>query len=961
MRKFIFATVLLFSSFLFVKAETQSKEIIIKFTENSKYLALLSQSNQIEELNVFFENHKIKPLVPENILTALYKRAKSNKKSKNLSLASENQIYSKLASISRIFIVEFSSAASENLIVKKLSNNPNIEYAEPLPERKLLFVPNDSSIDKQYYLNLTQCFEAWDLLDSGDPPLVAIVDTGIDYNHEDLAANIYTNPGESGLDEKGRDKRFNGIDDDENGFIDDYRGWDFISSTNENGDNDPKPGNPHGTHVAGIVAAVANNGIGIAGVSNNARLLPVKIGPDDANSISTQKSYQGILYAASLGADIINCSWGGPHHSASEHEIVEIATALGSLIVGAAGNESSESYYYPASYPEVLSVASTDESDYLSQFSNYNYAVDLTAPGSSIYSTLPNNQYAFLDGTSMATPIASGIAAMVSSKFPELNPIQIKEHIKNNTDNIEEQNPFYAGVIGTGRINALKALSNDVGQSIILKSYSAVDTDKDGDFLPGDEINIYLTFQNILKALDNARVEASAVSRYKVDFTNANLELGSLMTLEEKSYSEPISFIVPSDVDFNYIIYVKLNIYEYEQLINSEYIPVSLNPSYKTMRGNNISLTFNSVGNLAYNDYPLNIQGEGFNYKDSKDMLFEGSLLVARSRKRISNVARGDNQFLKDNSFDIVEHFEIEERKENSCYEGAASFKDRKTENDAGVDVSQKVYQFYDEGKEDFIILRYDIFNKSESPTDSIFTGLFLDWDIGPSGLYNYASFDSYYGFGYARNIEIDTLPWVGVNMLSSYNLSYFAIDNDGRGLGNPGIYDGFSNYEKWFMLSEGITRKKTNVTDISMVIGAGPIKLNIGDSASVAFSIFCGNSLEELRKKDSIIRRTAIDAKIADGSFEPLPRKTIISSVVPNPVQSGDIAINYEINDNSYINLDLYDVYGNLVKNFFSWSNHKTGRYQYIYNTDYLSQGAYLIVLRTAYTIDSYFFIKCK
>ncbi|HPI20160.1 MAG TPA: S8 family peptidase [Candidatus Kapabacteria bacterium] len=954
---------LLISIPLLANEEIPTKRIIVKFNENSKYLNLLSENNvnQLEEFYIFFKNNKIRPLISENTMTALHNKAFERNKNNNYTQAAQNHLYSLLSSISRIFLIEYSSGAEENIIVGKLKNNPEIEYAEILPERNLFFKPNDTDIDKQYYLNLTQCFDAWDLLNNESVPLVAIVDTGVDYYHEDLASNIFTNLGETGIDNNGVDKRVNGIDDDGNGFIDDYRGWDFVSSDEENGDNDPKPGNPHGTHVAGIVGGIVNNAIGIAGTAFNVRLLPVKIGSDNSNSTSTDKSYEGILYAASMGADVINCSWGGPIRSNAENEIIQTATALGSLVVAAAGNDNSEVYYYPASYPDVISVAYTDESDFRSNYSNYNYSVDVSAPGVSIYSTLPNNSYGYMDGTSMAAPVVSGIAAMVRNKYPELSPVQVIEHIKNNTDNIDEKNPFYNGVLGTGRVNAFKSLSNDIKKSIIVKDYYAVDINDDSLLLPGEEVNVYFNFLNVLKAVGNARVEASAISFYEVEFTNTNLELGTLMSMEEKSFSTPISFIVPTEVDFNYVIYLKIKIYDYDQLINTEYIPINVNPNYKTMSGNNISVTFNSIGNLAYNDYPSNNQGDGFNYKSSMDLLYEGSLLVARSEKRISNVARGSNQNFKDESFKTYERFDIKNPGDIAAFEGYSSFKDKKIKEDAGVDVIQKVYQFNDAGREDFIILCYDIINSSESNTDSIYVGLFFDWDIGPSGLYNFVNFDFNYGFGYIRNIRDTTLPWIGVNMLSANNINFFAIDNDGWEPGNPGIYDGFSNSKKWYMMTDGISRKKSNVTDVSMLISAGPIRLNIGDTANVAFSIFCGKNLNELRYIDTIVRRTAIENKIADGSFEPLPRKLIISSVTPNPVQEGSITIKYEINNNAYINLDIYDSFGNLVKNIFSWDYQRIGRYEYQFNTDYLSHGAYLIVLRNAFTSTSYFFVKCR
>lgn len=181
--------------------------------------------------------------------------------------------------LERIFILEYSSGINPIILSRKLSSLPMIEYAEPQYIRKIASLPNDSLLLEQYMLPLVGVIDSWEITEriEGDTVVVAIVDTGVDYTHEDLLGTLYINPGEDGLDENGNDKRTNGIDDDGNGFVDDWRGWDFGSNTDDSGfDNDPMPGNAHGTHVAGIVAAVRNNEIGIAGIYDRVKIMPVK-------------------------------------------------------------------------------------------------------------------------------------------------------------------------------------------------------------------------------------------------------------------------------------------------------------------------------------------------------------------------------------------------------------------------------------------------------------------------------------------------------------------------------------------------------------------------------------------------------------------------------------------------------------------------------------------------------------
>ena len=274
--------------------------------------------------------------------------------------------------------------------------------------------------------------EAWDINHGSQNVIVAVIDTGIDYNHEDLAANIWHNYGEI---------PHNGIDDDGNGFVDDYLGWNFFNHT-----NDPFDDYGHGTHVAGIIGAVGNNGIGVAGVSWKVKLMPLKfIGFNsgegwvgtDADAISA------IDYAIMMKADIMSNSWGGSSYSHSLREAIESANTAGILFVAAAGNIGFDNDLfpeYPSSYDNdnIISVAAISDYDHLARFSNYgHHSVDIAAPGTDILSTVPKGTcplcnppgYRFLDGTSMAAPHVSGAAAIIKAQFPFLDTSQIKSKI----------------------------------------------------------------------------------------------------------------------------------------------------------------------------------------------------------------------------------------------------------------------------------------------------------------------------------------------------------------------------------------------------------------------------------------------------------------------------------------------------------------------------------------------------
>lgn len=286
--------------------------------------------------------------------------------------------------------------------------------------------------------------EAWDLTTGSSTIVVGIIDTGVDYRHPDLARNIWNN-----LDEVAG----NGIDDDRNGYIDDVRGWDF-----HNNDSDPMDDNFHGTHVAGTVGAVGNNGIGVAGVAWHVRLMPLKFLGANGSGY-TSDAIRALDYARANGARIVNNSWGGGGYSPAMADAIERYRQSGGIFVAAAGNSGTSNDTrpsYPASYPHdnVLTVAAANDRDQLAAFSNYGaISVDIAAPGVSILSTAPGGTYRVASGTSMAAPHVSGAAALVWSLRPEYSYAEVIQAI------VEGADARLAGQVRHGRLNVRQALA----------------------------------------------------------------------------------------------------------------------------------------------------------------------------------------------------------------------------------------------------------------------------------------------------------------------------------------------------------------------------------------------------------------------------------------------------------------------------------------------------------------------
>ena len=297
--------------------------------------------------------------------------------------------------------------------------------------------------------------------------VVAVLDTGIDYFHPDLAANVWVNPKET---------PGNGADDDNNGYVDDVHGYDFVSD-----DGDPLDDHGHGSHVSGTIGAVGNNRIGIAGVCWQVSLMAVKVFDETGNG-DIDTAIKGIQYAVANGARIINASWGSNDKSRALQDAIDEARQAGVVFVAAAGNDNSDTLFYPAAYDHVIAVAATDSQDRRARFSNFGSFVDVAAPGENIYSTLPNNSYGFYSGTSMAAPHVTGVAALILSRHPEFSPAQVENIIRNAIDPINPDK-----YIGTGRINALTGVRvngplPEVKLTLPDTIYGAIDISGAGDW-----------------------------------------------------------------------------------------------------------------------------------------------------------------------------------------------------------------------------------------------------------------------------------------------------------------------------------------------------------------------------------------------------------------------------------------------------------------------------------------------
>jgi serine protease len=358
------------------------------------------------------------------------------------------------STISRIYRLHFDASIPQDNLIKILEQYPFIEYAEKIPVYRISFVPNDPLyLSHQYNLLNVNAKQAWDICKGSPSVVIAVVDNAININHQDLEANIWTNPNVD-------PQTYWDVAD---GYLNDIHGWNVADSNNNpnppTGINASSDWN-HGTHVSGIASAATNNGLGIASLGYSCKIMALRCAPENSSGDNLTVPYDGVFYAVINKANVINMSFEASAPDSTDQSIIKYAYNAGVVCIAAAGNDTSATPVYPATYPNVIGVGATDQNDRIASFSNYGPNATVMAPGWDIYSTFgyADNAYGYLYGTSMASPLVCGLAGLIISENPKLNPDQVKYYIQAGCDNIDLMNPAFIGQMGSGRINAYKSL-----------------------------------------------------------------------------------------------------------------------------------------------------------------------------------------------------------------------------------------------------------------------------------------------------------------------------------------------------------------------------------------------------------------------------------------------------------------------------------------------------------------------
>ncbi|WP_299707344.1 S8 family serine peptidase [uncultured Pontibacter sp.] len=748
--------------------------------------------------------------------------------------------YTRKAHVDLSLIYELTYEPSKSLeeVQQVLMASGLVEYVEPLYERVPLYQPNDPASDStkttQAYLKLIQAYGAWAVQKGDTNIIIGILDTGFRLTHEDIRNKIKYN----------HDDPIDGIDNDGDGLVDNFVGWDFADRDNNTHDDTPYRG--HGVAVAGTAIGEADNGIGIAGTGFNTKFMPLKVFP--STSTGSFGGYEAIVYAADKGCSIINLSWGGEGSSKYEQDIINYAVFdRDVVIVASGGNTNAFVNIFPAAYDNVLSVGGINK-DIKTNNHTWNYKIDLTAPSASVYTTTisRDNSYGGGTGTSYASPQVAGAAALLRSHLPHLNAMQVMERLRATSDDIYHlpENAPYFEKLGKGRLNMKRALLETGIKSVRCTSFGIAD-DKVAQI--GDTLLLHINLTNYLDPTTALAVKLTSPSPF-IKIVDDALTVGAMASLSSReNQSTPFRFVVQPDAPLNALATFRLGFIDgtYQDF---QYFQIPVNPDYITLTANNLHMTLNSKGNIGYNGYNFR-QGIGITYKGSNSMLFEGGLLIASAPDRISDNVRNAS-WQTDNDFVPQQPIRM---RYNQPYkqEVHGLMKDKfPAPGQAGVAVSYKGMAWSEDPDADYIILEYLIQNITPDTIHTLHAGIFADWNIGDPYL-NIADWDEQTQMGYVYNKGY-AATYAGIKLLTYTPPSYYAIDNLSGGSSTFAIADGFNAQEKYRTLSGGISRKRAwgngNGNDVSHVVGTTAQQLSPGETQLVAFAIVAGDDLERLR-----------------------------------------------------------------------------------------------------------------
>lgn len=689
----------------------------------------ISSANAINSLSKSNAKFKLEPILPPIRISNINERINSGKIDQS---TANSPLFKSEEALSRTYILQYEEDISPiNYIQKVLAYNSEIEIAEPYyiyELQKSPTAPNDPLLASQVTFERMKVKEAWQAGLIGSPnTIIAISDNGFSTDHEDLSANIGYNSDEIPN---------NGIDDDGNGYIDDYAGYNFSYISDAVAADNVYHPDSHGTTVAGIAAATTDNGKGISGVANQCKYFPLKIAFKSSAKVAF--GYQSIIYAAENGIPVINCSWGRVKpYSQVEQDIITYAIAKGVSIVAASGNtglgvERSD-IFYPANYDGVLGVGEVNIEDRITlNNTTLSLQTKIMASGLNNVSCVnseTNNTYESLGvGTSYASPIIAGFLGLIRSKYPELNAREAIEFARLCTDDVSGNNYGYTAFL-PGRVNMLKAVELSPMSIPSIRPLNLIYTNYQEQIIErftdtNQIINLKIEAFNYLGAADNLK--------FKLEFLGdpsgieiINDEIG-INQVSAKSPVELIGFKFRIKGEQPDLTALKIIISQNDKAIDFFTVPIICNNDVTTFENNKLVFSVSDYGRFGSSINRKIGEGNGFSPKSSYNMLHQNAgLILCIDRTYPFSSLYGE--YYRNSDFTPIKRFTAPD----------SSFGSLKLMTDYGYSiVVNSRYSFLDDNSA-VVKCEYEVESINDKTVDNLSVGLLFDWDMPPKVLEN--------------------------------------------------------------------------------------------------------------------------------------------------------------------------------------------------------------------------------
>lgn len=839
--------------------------------------------------------------------------------------------------LTRTFAVEIRGIAPLTA-VRELSTKvrEHVEFAEPWyvmqPHAVRRVQPNDPMRNEQQYLTTISALAGWEAFSGDTSVTIGICDNGVSQKHEDLQGNIARNWQEIPDNE---------IDDDGNGYVDDAFGYNFASAADGTppGETTNNAADGHGTKVSGLAAAAANNGLGITGVGYRSRFFPMKVSANGSSSIIF--GYQALIYAARRKFSVVNTSWGRVKpYSAIDQSVIDYCRANNVLVVASAGNHGSGAsgdgwryINYPSGYHGVLGVGETDKDDYVQSSSGLGGNAQVMAPGSQAFTTEAGGGYTNfnVEGTSFASPIVAGVAALVRGKYPLLTPEQVAGVIRRTADDISSKNSNVAAYL-PGRVNMQRALTIDPMSLVACRIASTRIVDPTvsrttNRYRAGDSVRMVVTLANDLRAITGgtARLRVSDALGWSVRIAQESVQLGAMTTGEQREVSFTL-YLDQLTLDLPCILALEIEA-DGEQERAFVYLQP---PSPMTTFSNGVvAVSMGDDGAVGYSSVLDAKQGDGFGWLPRGFQLMSpgGFLLTennARSSTGYADMPPYRSDFVPSKVF-------VDPRADVGVMNDPGAL------SPIGVDIQQTVR--FPDPQLPIAVIKVKLTNTSGAPRSAVASGYFFDWDIGSDAANNRARLapeaipQALVGPGSAA--EVFTREGFDVAIChavvsqspegtaQSATFPYTAFVND---------QDGFSVADRIRMLSSGTTMQAVNAGDLCSVIGMNyPLVMSDGATYEYTVVVTLGATANEAtsRMRDVLPTAVSVQERLETTALRlyPNPARDVVTVAFAEPLTS----------------ITIFDATGRAV------SYHRgDGQPSYVLSTANLPSGVYVLSLRT-------------